>query len=549
MKNRKRTFTIIIIAAAIAAFAFLFYTVRSANSGSLIIKYGIDGDPANLDPQIATDYNSLMVIQNIYEGLFKFDDNGELVPAAAESYEISEDKKTYTFFLKPGGKWRGVKDCEYNGNPVTAQDFNFAFRRLFNPGTKSEAADGFFAIKNSRKIRNGEIPVTSLGIKAADKYTLIIELENPDSDFLRMLATGPASPCNSEFFEESGGKYGRRTDAVLGNGPFYLQEWQHGNYLKLRSNDYYRTPPTAPGLNFLIAEPEQLEQYFNTGVTHAYISPVPRKNSGQTISFESVTRGLIFGSGEIWKNKNLRQSLQLSINPELVLGSENIRSSSGFSAAAGLVPPSVSGLSGNKNFRQLAPDAVPGHNLKLAKKRYSAAQQKLGQEALSGLAVIVPKTLGAGPGSGINSGGYIQTADMEIFTDISQVWQSELGFFAAIEQLPADEFNTRLRAGNFDIALMTVTASYDSPRSALDNFISVYSQNLPQLNNILRKSEAAVTTKKRMQMYVNAEKYIINNRFFIPLYFQKEYFIMGKGVRGINFNERNRLMDFRNAYK
>ena len=113
----------------------------SCGKESIPLYYDIDTAPINLDPQSASDYSSQLIINSLFEGLLRSGENGEVEPAAAESYTVSGDGLTYRFVLREDGRWS-------DGTGVTADDFVFAFQRLFDPDTNSKNAGDFFCIKN-----------------------------------------------------------------------------------------------------------------------------------------------------------------------------------------------------------------------------------------------------------------------------------------------------------------------------------------------------------------------------------------------------------------
>lgn len=121
-----------------------------------------------MDVTKATDSESMNVMRNVFEGLYTLGEGNKLVPGVAQSYDLSEDKKTYTFHLRES-KWS-------NGTPVTAEDFVFAWKRAVNPDTAAEYSFLFFDIKNAKKMNSKELTVDQLGVKAVDNKTLEVQL-------------------------------------------------------------------------------------------------------------------------------------------------------------------------------------------------------------------------------------------------------------------------------------------------------------------------------------------------------------------------------------
>lgn len=185
-----------------------------------------------LDPALATDEVSFIVLNNVMEGLYRLGKDNKPVPGVAESYEVSQDGKVYTFKLRKDAKWS-------NGDPVTAHDFVFAWRRVLDPKTASEYAYIMYDIKNAEEINQGKLPVDQLGVKALDDYTLQVELKNPVPYFVSLTVFSSFMPQNEKFVKSQGEKYGLEANTTLYNGPFVLSEWKHEQGWTYKKNPNY----------------------------------------------------------------------------------------------------------------------------------------------------------------------------------------------------------------------------------------------------------------------------------------------------------------------
>ncbi|MBO5726363.1 MAG: peptide ABC transporter substrate-binding protein, partial [Clostridia bacterium] len=185
----------------------------SGSDSSAIIYYGAINCPKTLDPQTASSFIELMIVRNIYDGLLREDTNGEIKLGLAESYTY--DNLTYTFKLKDDAIWS-------NGDKITANDFVFAMRRAVDPNTESPNVQLLYSIKNAERINKSGASLTSLGVTAVNDYTLKIQLEKADPDFLYVLTTAICMPCNQKFIEASVGKYGMSLDTTISNGSYKL---------------------------------------------------------------------------------------------------------------------------------------------------------------------------------------------------------------------------------------------------------------------------------------------------------------------------------------
>ncbi len=192
-------------------------TPGDGGSAEGAVKIQFNVEVASMDPQIATDGTSFEVIAATTEGLYSIDADGSPILAIAESVDKSEDGLTYTFKLRDA-KWS-------NGEPVTANDFVFAWQRLVNPDVASEYAFimGIAGVSNADAIANGEKPLEDLGVKAEDDKTLVVSLDNPVPYFESLMSFPSFLPANEAFFTDKGDNYGTSPDTLLANGPFKVQ--------------------------------------------------------------------------------------------------------------------------------------------------------------------------------------------------------------------------------------------------------------------------------------------------------------------------------------
>lgn len=196
-----------------------------------IIYFELLEKPQTLDPQTAQSDSELLIVRNIYEGLLRETEDGEIVGGVSESY--SYENLTYTFNLKEDAVWS-------NGDRVTAYDFEYAFRRALDPKIKAPFASRLFAIANAEAVNSGSADISALGVKAIDERTLTITLCREDKDFLKTLTTSVCMPCNEEFFENSIGKYGLDSECIISNGSYRLTKWNKEDFgIRIYKNEEY----------------------------------------------------------------------------------------------------------------------------------------------------------------------------------------------------------------------------------------------------------------------------------------------------------------------
>lgn len=187
----------------------------------------------SMDPQINTDVEGSGVLRSLFEGLYNEDQDGGLVPGVATSHELSDDKTVYTFHLRDNAKWS-------NGDPVTAADFVYSWKRLADPKTASEYAwyMELMQVKNAAKITAGEMPVDELGVKAVDDHTFQVTIDAPLPYFPKMLTHASTFPVNQKAIEQFGDKW---TEAgnLVGNGAYVLKEHTLGEKVVVERNPLY----------------------------------------------------------------------------------------------------------------------------------------------------------------------------------------------------------------------------------------------------------------------------------------------------------------------
>ncbi|HEX4296737.1 MAG TPA: peptide ABC transporter substrate-binding protein [Devosia sp.] len=181
----------------------------------------------NLDPRVLLTTAHQAVQMAIFDSLVR-SKGPDIVPAAAEKWEISADGKTYTFHLRDE-KWS-------DGKAVTAQDFVDAFVRMF---TTSPASGIYDAIQNGAAVRGKTADASTLGVKAVDDKTLVITLTSPTPYFLGLLTSAYSAPSRQDLIDKEGEKYGTTADSMAYNGPFMLTEWENQDKLVLKKNPNY----------------------------------------------------------------------------------------------------------------------------------------------------------------------------------------------------------------------------------------------------------------------------------------------------------------------
>lgn len=505
----------------------------SCGKESIPLYYDIDTAPINLDPQSASDYSSQLIINSLFEGLLRSGENGEVEPAAAESYTVSDDGLTYRFVLREDGRWS-------DGTGVTADDFVFAFQRLFDPATNSKNAGDFFCIKNSEKVYRGELPASELGVRAVSALELEIVLSEYNSRFLHLLTTAPAMPCNEKFFLDTKGKYGLSGKMIQGNGPFYLSSWQE-NALKLRRNQEYSTDDEleADSVTFNILSAMEgeatREERFLDGKTSAVatdgmnIEALSRK--GNRVSHnENTVWGIVFRVEDSpFASADVRRALCYDSDYLAMEGALPDY----FVRASAIVPQNI--RIGEQSYRELAgSDLTAVYDPERAKELYKKGLSDQGLEGITKAVLIVPAGMGH--------------EDYSAY--LSQIWQRDLGLYLTVEVLEAEEYQQRLQSGDFDCAITALNGDYNSPYAILSQFSSGSGKNVSGYQNadfdrLLGEAVQQPDEEKAAKSYKQAEEMLLQSGVFLPLYYQSEYFVTSRDAVNVRYDFDSKMVDFR----
>ncbi|UTI86393.1 peptide ABC transporter substrate-binding protein [Mammaliicoccus sciuri] len=190
-------------------------------------------DLTTLDSSLAVEAGAFEVMNATQEGLYRLDKDDKAEPAIATGDpKKSNDGKTWTFKLRKDAKWS-------NGDPITAHDFVYSWRRVVDPKTASEYAYIMYDIKNAEAINKSEKKPEELGVKAIDDHTLQLTLNQELPYYKELLTFGTFMPLNEKFVKKQGGKYGTTVDKTLYSGPFVMKSWKVEDNYSLKKNKHY----------------------------------------------------------------------------------------------------------------------------------------------------------------------------------------------------------------------------------------------------------------------------------------------------------------------
>ncbi|MBQ4313261.1 MAG: hypothetical protein IJC18_03520, partial [Clostridia bacterium] len=336
MKKTLFRIKILRLAASILAATILLLPLAACEENEGGVDYGfsysLTANPKNLDPQMANDNNSLLVIKNIFEGLMRTDSTGALIYGVAQSYTVNPEDTEYTFELRRDAKWS-------NGTPVTAYDFEFAWKRALQPETQSATCESLYCIRNAEAINKGKEDISTLGVTVIDTYTLKVVLEYPYAEFPLQTTMAVYMPCNEEFFNATSGHYGLEDKYIISNGPFcfattadFLEEdnrstaWNPDNYVRMIRNEYYKGEnPCLPRILYLGIRKADAD-YF-TMLTDETVEAAKIESQNvlkldetdfRTYSYTDCTWGILFNTRQSgFENSFVRQGFSMCVSDDM----------------------------------------------------------------------------------------------------------------------------------------------------------------------------------------------------------------------------------------
>ncbi len=508
---------------------------KKAEYNGEMLRYNMLSDAKNLDPQLASDNSSALILANIMEGLMTLDEQGDFALGVAEIVSIDDTQKKYTFTLRDSVKW-----SDYTA--VTADDFVFAFRRLFDPQTKSKTAPEFFCIKNAQKVYNGEVDVTNLGVYNQGGK-VVFELERKTPEFLSMLTLPQAMPCKESFFYETKGRYGTDSQYLLYNGPYYLKAWYKGEQIAIRKNETYHDKDNvySGGVNFFpMDDAQEIAKDFANKKSDVVIIEQENYTKGlgkyKSVKQSMTTWGILCNLNDsFFSNDNIRKALAQSFDNKVY--EKHLEDS--LQATSEVLASDL--ILGESPYSEIADKTKRKADISTAKQSYKKGLYECKLSGFITKSMIVPQGI----------------AHKEYFDYISMIWQKELSLFINIEQLPQDEYNRRIENGEYELAIYQLTSDGNTVSGALEGFTSGTVGKIGAISGFSNKSfdlayEKLISAQSQNE-YESFAKNMVDiiekENVFLPLYSPIRLLAYQKNISGVFHNSQNDTFSFKYAYK
>ena len=493
-------------------------------SDAPVLRRGLGGEPASLDPAEAADTFSFEGIRDLYEGLASEAPDGTVLPGVASTWTVNAAGTQYTFQLRADAKWS-------NGSRVRAQDFVEAWRRVVDPKHGSPVADTLRPVAGAAAIIRGQLPPSSLGVTAQRDDLLIVDLERPAPYFPQLLTHSATFPVFSEATAKS-----HNPKNWVSNGPYILSSWAPGSILRLQQNQWYwdRTNVRIPNVEYIPIPDENAEfrQYRAGQLDITQSVPIgaldlmraERPNELFIAPFLATAYyALNLHSQYFITNLNLRKSLALAIDRKAL---ENTILPFGQRPAYGFVPP------GTWNYD---PQSWEWYNL-TDQERLVEARRLYARAGYSPRGPLHLRVL-------INSNNSIK----QVAIAIASMWKQSLGIDTEIIDEEYRVFlDSRRDTSKWEVARLGWTADYNDAGNFLDT-LRIGSPNNDaryqrrEFNELLDRAASSVDPSVRRHLLEEAEKMMLSDYPILPIYFFSSKRLIKPYLKGATANPLNRL--------
>ena len=495
----------------------------SAATG-VVYNHGNGAEPASLDPHHTQEAYAANIIGDLLVGLTTEDVGGNVIPGAAERWSRSEDGKIWTFYLRDH-VWS-------DGQPVTADDFVYAWRRILDPKTAASYAYMLYAVKNAQAVNTGKMPGNALGVTAKDPATLVVELEHPVPFMLQLMMHMTTYPLPRHVVAAKGDTW-TKPGSYVGNGPFILTEWEANDHITVARNPkFYDAANVRVDTSIIYPTSDYVAalKRFRAGELDTQ-DRMPaqqidwlRANLPQTLRLGPVltTEYLLANAAQKpFDDVRIREALNLAVDRETIV---NKLGKIGEPAAYSIVPPKVANYPDGSflNFRNMPHPA-----------RIQRAQALM-------------REAGYGPANPLRTTLMIRSAAptaRRTPVAIQQMW-NQIYVDAQILQLDAAIFYDRVQSGDFDIANAAWGADYNDASSFLDLLHSGNANNYAHYRNaeydrLLDQATVELDLVRRGELLAKAEQIALDDFAWIPISFWVTGSLVRPYVKGWQDNVAN----------
>lgn len=484
----------------------------------------IGPDPETIDPALNSAVDGGNMLLFAFDTLLNVDKDNKIIPGAAESYKVSDDGLTWTFYLRKDLKWS-------DGSALTAKDFVYSWKRVADPATAAPYGETVLGmVKGYADAAAGN--VDALGVSAPDDTTFVVELSNPCVYFDKLAAFATLSPVNQATIEKNGDAWATTPESYICNGPFYISEWVPSSYILFKKNPNYRDPDSI--------KLDTIKLLLTDDSSAAYTA----YQNGEAMMIKSVPTAEIpalQGNPEFhidpdlgtyyldlnttlpqFSDAKVRQALSLAIDRNYVAGTlmQGTYTAATNFIGTGVVDWDGSAFMDNANNGQpyINNDDFTG-NLAKAKQLLADAGYPNGE----GFPTITYS---------INDSGYHKVVAQYLQT----AWK-ELGITVNVDVVEWASFTPMRRAGDYEASRDGWLFDYNDASNMLDLMVSTNGNNNAKYSNPaydkLMQSAAAETDAKTRSGYLHqAEDLVMSDTAVIPIAYYNDFYLQSAKITG-----------------
>lgn len=499
-------------------------TEATASTGEKILSVQVGPDPETIDPALNSAVDGGNMLLHSFECLLTVDENGQLAPGQAETWETSEDGLTWTFHLRDGLKWS-------DGSDLTANDFVYSWKRVCDPMVAAPYADTVLSmVEGYDKAIEGDLD--ALQVAAQDDKTLVVTLNSPCSYFGSLAAFATLSPVQEATVTANGDAWATSAETYISNGPFYVSEWVPGSYIMMSKNPYYWNADAIKldGIKWnLIEDSNAAYSAYQTGEV-LMIKDVPTEEIPSLKDNADFYVDPIIGTyylslnleRDAFKDAKVRKALSLAIDRDYVA---NTLMQGTYSPADNFMGPGWIDMDG-KQFK----DNANGGQSYIDVNNYEAdleeAKQLLADAGYpdgEGFPTISYTT---------NDAGYHKV----VAEYLQQAW-AQLGIDLQVDIVEWASFTPMRRNGDFDVARNGWVGDYSDPSNMLDLFLSTNGNNDGKFNNAdydaaIYLSRTTLDPTERSKALHDAEDILMEETGCIPVAYYNDFWLQSDKITG-----------------
>lgn len=475
-------------------------------------------EPTSFDPSVGFNAVSWSSLNNLMEGLTRLSEDHLAEEAAAEKIDVSEDGLTYTFTIRDGAKWS-------NGDPLTANDFVFAWQHMLDPETASPAAFLAYFIEGAEDYNNGEGPIEDIGIDAPDEKTFVVKLTAPNEAFLNIITNPSFFPINEKVATDNP-KWFTEADTFVSNGPFKLAQWDHDVKFVFEKNENYWDADNVKldKVNWeMVSDSTTAYQMYQSGELDS--TDVPSEIAEDLKGNDEVKMedqaGLYFfrfnTSMEPFQNKNIRRAFGEAVNQEDIV---EFVTKNGEKPAHGFVSYGFIGPDG-KEFRDAAGDLV-SFDPENAKKLLEEGMKEEGYSELPKVTLTYSTS----------------ESHQKIAVALQSMYKENLGVDVELQNVEAGVFLADQKEFKYQFSRSSFLHDYADPVNALESFTTDSSMNRttwsnPDYDKLIESIKNEKDENKRWALLQQADKLLMDEMPVFPLYYYNQSTLEKPGVSGI----------------